>query len=106
MLRTQLNAATVVLTGWLPCKAENIASKTAKGSAAERPVHRDVTERSFTSPPQARGISWSISLFGWLDHPDEDVGQVRERIDVVQITGFDQGGDDGPMFGTAARSCE
>ena len=41
-----------------------------------------------------------------VDDPDEDVGQVRERIDVVQITGFDQGGDDGPMFGTAVRSCE
>jgi hypothetical protein len=41
-----------------------------------------------------------------VDDPGEDIGQVRKRIDVVQLTGFDQGGDDGPMFGAAVRSCE
>lgn len=38
--------------------------------------------------------------------PGKRVGQVSERIDVVQLTGFDQGGDDGPMFGAAVGACE
>ena len=41
-----------------------------------------------------------------VDDPGEDVGQVGERIDVVQLTGFDQGCDGGPMFGAAVRTCE
>ena len=41
-----------------------------------------------------------------VDDPGEDVGQVGERVDVVQLTGFDQGGDDGPMLGAAVGACE
>ena len=41
-----------------------------------------------------------------VDDPGEDVGQVAERIDIVQLTGLDQGGDGGPMFGAAIRACE
>ena len=32
-----------------------------------------------------------------VGYPGEDVGQVGERIDIVQLTGFDQGCDGGPM---------
>jgi hypothetical protein len=31
-----------------------------------------------------------------IDDPGERVGQVGERIDVIQLTGFNQRGDDGP----------
>ena len=34
------------------------------------------------------------------------VGQIRERVDVVQVTSLDQGGDGGPVFGAAIRACE
>src|SRR5271170_8172572 len=38
--------------------------------------------------------------------PGEGVGQVRERVDVVQLTCLDQRSDDGPVFGAAVRACE
>src|SRR6478609_3520283 len=38
--------------------------------------------------------------------PGEDVGQVRERVDIVQLTGLDQRGDSGPVFGAAIRTGE
>src|SRR5580692_9550173 len=38
--------------------------------------------------------------------PAEDVGQVGERIDVVQLAGLDRGRDDGPMLGAAIGACE
>jgi hypothetical protein len=41
-----------------------------------------------------------------VDDPGEDVGQVGERIDLVEFTSLDQGRDDGPMLGTAVRACE
>jgi len=41
-----------------------------------------------------------------IDDPGEDVGQVGERIDLVQFAGLDQGCDDGLMLGTAVRACE
>jgi hypothetical protein len=41
-----------------------------------------------------------------VDDPGEDVDQVGERIDIVQLTGFDQRRDDGPMFGAAIGACE
>lgn len=49
-----------------------------------------------------------IDVIVWMavDDPREAIGQVSERIDVVQLTGFDQGGDDGPMFGAAVGACE
>lgn len=40
------------------------------------------------------------------DDPGEGVGQVSERIDVVQLTGLDQRGDDGPVLGAAVGACE
>jgi hypothetical protein len=40
------------------------------------------------------------------DDPGEDVGEISERVDVIQFTGFDQGGDGGPMPGAAVRTCE
>jgi hypothetical protein len=41
-----------------------------------------------------------------VDDPGEGVSQVGKRIDVIQLTGFDQGGDDGPVLGTAVGACE
>jgi hypothetical protein len=41
-----------------------------------------------------------------VDDPCEDVGQVGKRIDVGQLTGFDQGCDGGPMLGAAVRASE
>ena len=41
-----------------------------------------------------------------VDDPCEDVGQIGKRIDVIQLTGFDQGGDGGPMLGAAIGACE
>ena len=41
-----------------------------------------------------------------VDDAGERVGQVSKRIDVIQLTGFDQGGDDGPVLGTAVGACE
>jgi len=39
-------------------------------------------------------------------NPGEDVCQIRERIDVVQLTGLDQRSDGGPVFGAAIRAGE
>ena len=36
----------------------------------------------------------------------ENVGQISERVDIVELTGFDEGGDGGPMFGAAIRTGE
>jgi hypothetical protein len=41
-----------------------------------------------------------------IDDPGEDIGEVGKRIDVVQLTGFDQRGDNGPVLGAAVRACE
>jgi hypothetical protein len=41
-----------------------------------------------------------------IDDAREDVGQIRERVDVVQLAGLDQGRDDGPMFGASVRAGE
>ena len=46
-------------------------------------------------------------LFGWpVDDPGEAVSQVAERIDVIQLTGFDQTGDDCPVLGAAIGACD
>ena len=41
-----------------------------------------------------------------IDDAREDVGQIRERVDVVQLAGLDQGRDGGPMFGAPVRAGE
>ena len=41
-----------------------------------------------------------------VDDPGEDVGQVHERVDIVQLAGLDQRGDGGPVFGATIRTCE
>jgi hypothetical protein len=41
-----------------------------------------------------------------VDDPDEDVIEIGERIDLVQLAGFDQGGNDSPVLGTAVRARE
>ena len=41
-----------------------------------------------------------------VDDPGEDVCQIPERIHVVQLAGFDQRGDGGPMFGASVRPRE
>ena len=41
-----------------------------------------------------------------IDDAREDVGQIRERVDVVQLAGLDQGGDGGPMLGTSVGTRE
>src|SRR3981189_947921 len=40
------------------------------------------------------------------DDAREDVGQIRERVDVVQLAGLDRGRDGGPMFGAPVRAGE
>jgi hypothetical protein len=40
------------------------------------------------------------------DNPGENISHVGERIDIVQLTGFNQGRDDGPMLGAAVRTCK
>ena len=49
-----------------------------------------------------------IDVVVWMtvDDPGEDVGQIAEWVDIVELTGFDQGGDGGPMLGTAVRPRE
>ena len=34
-----------------------------------------------------------------IDDPGEDVGEIRKRIDVVELAGIDQRRDDNPVFG-------
>jgi hypothetical protein len=41
-----------------------------------------------------------------VDDPGEDVGQIPERVDVIQFAGFDQSSDGGPMLGAAVRTPE
>ncbi|MDA9421810.1 hypothetical protein XH97_06775 [Bradyrhizobium sp. CCBAU 53380] len=41
-----------------------------------------------------------------VDDPGERTGQIGERIDVIQLTGFNQRGDDGPMLGATVGACE
>src|ERR1700730_14329979 len=41
-----------------------------------------------------------------VDDAREDVGQIRERVDVVQLAGLDQGRDDGPMLGASVGTGE
>ena len=38
-----------------------------------------------------------------IDDPGEDVGQVHERVDIVQLTVPDQQGDGGPVFGAERK---
>ena len=47
-----------------------------------------------------------IAVWMTVDDPGEDVGQVAEWVDLVQLTGLDQGGDGGPVLGAAIRACE
>lgn len=39
-----------------------------------------------------------------VDDPGQDVGEIGERIDVVDLAGFNQGGDDRPVFGATVGS--
>ena len=41
-----------------------------------------------------------------VDDPCQDVGEIGERIDVVDLASLDQGCDDGPMFGAPVGSGE
>lgn len=41
-----------------------------------------------------------------VDDPGEDIGEIAERFDIVEFAGFDQRGDDCPVFSTAVRACE
>jgi hypothetical protein len=41
-----------------------------------------------------------------VDDPGEEVGQIADRVDIVQLTCIDQRGDGGPVFGAAIRACE
>jgi hypothetical protein len=48
-----------------------------------------------------------MSRFGCpVDDPGQDVGELGERIDVVELAGLDQGDDDNPLFSTAVGSGE
>src|SRR5687768_11366510 len=37
-----------------------------------------------------------------VDDLGEDFGEVAERLDLVELAGLDEGGDDGPVFGAAS----
>ena len=41
-----------------------------------------------------------------VDDPGEHVGEVGKRVDVVQLAGFDQGRDSGPMLGATVGARE
>lgn len=41
-----------------------------------------------------------------VDDAREDVGQISERVDIVQLASFDQGGDGRPMLGAAIKTSE
>ena len=41
-----------------------------------------------------------------IDDAREDVGQIRERVDVVQLAGLDQGRNGGPMLGASVGTRE
>jgi len=41
-----------------------------------------------------------------FDDPGEHVGEVAERLDVVQLARLDQRGDDGPVLGAVVGACE
>jgi hypothetical protein len=41
-----------------------------------------------------------------IDDAGEDVGQIREWVDVVQLAGLDQGRDGGPMLGASVGARE
>lgn len=41
-----------------------------------------------------------------VDDPGQHVGEIAERFDAVQLAGFDQRRDDGPMLGAAVRAGE
>ena len=47
-----------------------------------------------------------IAIGVTIDDAREDVGQIRERVDVVQLAGLDQGRDGGPMLGASVGTCE
>jgi hypothetical protein len=49
-----------------------------------------------------------VDLAVWVavDDPGEYVGQVAERLDVVQLARLDQRRDDGPVLGAAVRARE
>jgi hypothetical protein len=58
---------------------------------------------------------WSADVGPWqqvvdlavrvtVDDPGEHVSKIAERLDTVELAGFDERGDDGPMFGTAIRA--
>ena len=41
-----------------------------------------------------------------IDDAHEDVGQICERVDIVQLAGLDQGRDGGPMLGASVGTRE
>jgi hypothetical protein len=41
-----------------------------------------------------------------VDDPGEHVGEIAERLDVVELAGLDQRNDDGPVLGAAVTSGE
>jgi hypothetical protein len=49
-----------------------------------------------------------VDLAVWVavDDPGEHVGQVAERLDVVQLARLDQRSDDGPVLSAAVRARE
>ena len=40
------------------------------------------------------------------DDPGDDVGEIGVRLDAVELGGFDERGDDGPMLGAAVGAGE
>ena len=41
-----------------------------------------------------------------VDDPGEDIGEVGQRIDVVEFARLDERSDGSPMLGAAVRPCE
>lgn len=41
-----------------------------------------------------------------IDDPGDDVGEICVRLDANELAGFDQRGDDGPVFAATVRAGE
>jgi hypothetical protein len=41
-----------------------------------------------------------------VDDPGEHISKIAERLDVVELAGFNERRDDGPVLGTAVRAGE
>jgi hypothetical protein len=60
---------------------------------------QDGSEALLSVGPRQQLIDIAVGMT--IDDAREDVGQIRERVDVVQLAGLDQGRDGGRMLGAS-----